>query len=46
MIDEALTKKGYLILPAVLEKDECDKLVEYIAPLQGQMAGTLARPAW
>jgi hypothetical protein len=40
MIEEALTEKGYLILPAVLEEDECDKLVQYIAPLQGQVAGT------
>jgi len=40
MVEEALTEKGYLILPSVLETDECDKLVKYIAPLQGQVAGT------
>src|SRR4030095_6492785 len=44
---ESLTKNGYLILPAVLDKDECDEVIECISPLQGQAVGTrnlLAEP--
>lgn len=40
MIENALTEKGYLILPAVLEEEECDRISGYIAPLLGQAAGT------
>jgi hypothetical protein len=40
MINDALTEKGFLVLPALLAKDECDKIIEYIAPLRGQAAGT------
>jgi ectoine hydroxylase-related dioxygenase (phytanoyl-CoA dioxygenase family) len=40
MIDKALTEKGYLILASLLGNDECDKVVEYVSPLRGQVAGT------
>jgi hypothetical protein len=40
MTEKVLIETGYLILPPVIEKEECDKIIECIAPLQGQGAGT------